>query len=75
MVVTSLMLANPPSTLAYKLRESTIDFPTSMYHGSDNKEKDSEQTMIQMIFKKENFEKRQIKDAKIQIGKQAKTQM
>ena len=36
MVVTSLILANPPSTLVYKLRDFTIDSPTSMYHGSDS---------------------------------------
>lgn len=33
-VVTSLMLANPPSTLVYKLRELTINSPTCIYHGS-----------------------------------------
>lgn len=36
LVVTSLMLANPPSTLVYKLRDFTIDWPTSMYHGSES---------------------------------------
>lgn len=41
-VVTSLMLAKPPSTLVYKLREFMIDSPTSIYHGSDrNKDFDT----------------------------------
>ena len=38
-VVTSLTLANPPSTLVYKLRELTIDSPTFKYHESDNMKK------------------------------------
>lgn len=65
------MLANPPSTFAYKLRESTIDFPTSMYHGSDNKEKMVTRQRSEGFFfffpqRKEKFEKNtQIKDVKI----------
>lgn len=33
-MVTSLTLANPPSTLVYKIRDFMIDSPTSKYHGS-----------------------------------------